>query len=170
MDKFKRYLKYALVLVVVFIIVSIVSKLLIISMYKPKECKVLFESPKIEIIDSKATNANGYIYGNITNTTGSTIENKYIKLDCYSEYENNINTGYAKIFKLEPNESQYFTIKYKCEGTERIEISMSGTAPEYLLNPMDIELTQTEKLALVVGGLIVIYYMPVGYLFGIFPF
>lgn len=42
MDKFKRYLKYALVLVVVFIIVSIVSKLLIISMYKPKECKVLF--------------------------------------------------------------------------------------------------------------------------------
>ena len=65
MDKFKRYLKYALVLVVVFIIVSIVSKLLIISMYKPKECKVLFESPKIEIIDSKATNANGYIYGNI---------------------------------------------------------------------------------------------------------
>ena len=37
MDKFKRYLKYALVLVVVFIIVSIVSKLLIISMYKPKE-------------------------------------------------------------------------------------------------------------------------------------
>ena len=156
MDKFKRYLKYALVLVVVFIIVSIVSKLLIISMYKPKECKVLFESPKIEIIDSKATNANGYIYGNITNTTGSTIENKYIKLDCYSEYENNINTGY--------------TIKYKCEGTERIEISMSDTAPEYLLNPMDIELTQTEKLALVVGGLIVIYYMPVGYLFGIFPF
>ena len=161
MDKFKRYLKYALVLVVVFIIVSIVSKLLIISMYKPKECRILFENPKIEIIDSKATNANGYIYGNITNTT---------KLDCYSEYENNINTGYAKIFKLEPNESQYFTIKYKCEGTERIEISMSDTAPDYLLNPMDIELTQTEKLALVVGGLIVIYYMPVGYLFGIFPF
>ena len=47
---------------------------------------------------------------------------------------------------------------------------MSDTAPDYLLNPMDIELTQTEKLALVVGGLIVIYYMPVGYLFGIFPF
>ena len=56
-------------------------------MYKPKNCDVLFESPQIEIIDSKATNANGYIYGCITNNTGSTIENKYIKLDCYSEYE-----------------------------------------------------------------------------------
>lgn len=170
MDKFKRYLKYALALIGAFIIVSIISKLLIISMYKPKECKVLFENPKIEIIDSKATNANGYIYGNITNTTDSTIENKYIKLDCYSEYENNINTGYAKIFKLEPNESQYFTIKYKCQGTEKVEISMSDTAPEYLLNPIDVELTQTEKLALLAGGLIVVYYMPVGYLFGLFPF
>lgn len=170
MDKFKRYLKYALALIGAFIIVSIISKLLIISMYKPKECKVLFENPKIEIIDSKATNANGYIYGNITNTTGSTIENKYIKLDCYSEYENNINTGYAKIFKLEPNESQYFTIKYKCQGTEKVEISMSDTAPKYLLNPIDVELTQTEKLALLAGGLIVVYYMPVGYLFGLFPF
>lgn len=170
MDKFKRYLKYVLALVGVFIIVSILSKLIIISMYKPKECKVLFENPKIEIIDSKATNANGYIYGNITNTTGSTIENKYIKLDCYSKYENNINTGYARIFKLEPNESQYFIIKYKCQGTEKIEISMSDTAPDYLLNPINVELTQTEKLALLAGGLIVIYYMPVGYLFGLFPF
>ena len=63
MDKFKKYLKYALLLVLLFIFVSIMSKLIIISMYKPKECKVLFENPKIEIIDSKATNANGYIYG-----------------------------------------------------------------------------------------------------------
>ena len=44
MDKFKRYLKYALALIGAFIIVSIISKLLIISMYKPKECKVLFEN------------------------------------------------------------------------------------------------------------------------------
>ena len=156
MDKFKKYLKYALLLVLLFIFVSIMSKLIIISMYKPKECKVLFENPKIEIIDSKATNANGYIYGCITNTTGSTIENKFIKLDCYSEYDNNINTGYAQI--------------YKCQGTERVEISMSDTAPDYLLNPIDIELTQTQKMALLAGGLIVIYYMPVGYLFGLFPF
>ena len=47
---------------------------------------------------------------------------------------------------------------------------MSDTAPDYLLNPIDIELTQTQKMALLVGGLIVIYYMPVGYLFGLFPF
>ena len=170
MNKFKKYLKYVLLLVLLFIFVSVMSKLLIISMYKPKECTVLFENPKIEVIDSKATNANGYIYGCITNTTGSTIENKFIKLDCYSEYDNNINTGYAQIFKLEPDESQYFTIKYKCQGTERVEISMSDTAPDYLLNPIDIELTQTQKMALLAGGLIVIYYMPVGYLFGLFPF
>ena len=170
MSKLKTYFKYILLLVVLFIFVSIVSKLLIISMYKPKDCTVLFDSPKIEIIDSKATNANGYIYGCITNTTVSTIENKYIKLDCYSEYDNNINTGYAQIFKLEPDESQYFIIKYRCEGTERVEISMSDTAPDYLLNPIDIELTQTQKFALIAGGLIVVYYMPVGYLFGLFPF
>ena len=44
---------------------------------------------------------------------------------------------------------------------------MSDTAPEYLLDPIDITLTQTQKLALVAGTLIVLYYMPAGYLFGI---
>lgn len=170
MGKFKRYLKYVVLLILLFIFVSVMSKLLIVSMYKPKECAVLFDSPQIEIIDSKATNANGYIYGCVTNNTGNVIENKYIKLDCYSKYENNINTGYAQIFRLEPNESKYFTIKYKCSGTERVELSMSDTAPEYLLSPIEIELTETQKMALIAGGLIVIYYMPVGYLFGLFPF
>ena len=122
------------------------SRAIIISMYKPKECKVLFESPNIEILDSKATNANGYIYGCITNTTGEVLENKFIKLDCYSEYDNNINSRLcSNIVRLEPGESQYFVISYRCEGTERAEISMSDTAPEYLLDPIDITLTQTQK-------------------------
>ena len=167
MDKFKKWIRWIVLLILLFLFVSIMSRAIIISMYKPKECKVLFESPNIEILDSKATNANGYIYGCITNTTGEVLENKFIKLDCYSEYVNNINTGYAQIFRLEPGESQYFVISYRCEGTERAEISMSDTAPEYLLDPIDITLTQTQKLALVAGTLIVLYYMPAGYLFGI---
>ena len=167
MDKFKKWMRWVVLLILLFLFVSIMSRAIIISMYKPKECKVLFESPKIEILDSKATNANGYIYGCITNTTGGVLENKFVKLDCYSEYDNNINTGYAQIFRLEPGESQYFVISYRCEGTERAEISMSDTAPDYLLNPIDITLTQTQKLALVAGTLIVLYYMPTGYLFGI---
>ena len=167
MDKFKKWIRWIVLLILLFLFVSIMSRAIIISMYKPKECKVLFESPNIEILDSKATNANGYIYGCITNTTGEVLENKFIKLDCYSEYDNNKNTGYAQIFRLEPGESQYFVISYRCEGTERAEISMSDTAPEYLLDPIDITLTQTQKLALVAGTLIVLYYMPAGYLFGI---
>ena len=169
MDKLKKYIRWAVLLILLFLFVSIVSKLIIISMYKPKECKILFESPQIEILDSKATNANGYIYGCITNTTGNVIENKFTKLDCYSKYDNNLSSGYAQIFRLEPNESQYFIIEYRAEGTERVEISMSDTAPDYLLNPIDVTLTQTQKLALVAGSLIVLYYLPTGYLFGIFP-
>ncbi len=167
MDKFKKWMRWVVLLILLFLFVSIMSRAIIISMYKPKECKVLFESPKIEILDSKATNANGYIYGCITNTTGELLENKFIKLYCYSEYDIIINTGYAQIFRLEPGESQYFVISYRCEGTERAELSMSDTAPDYLLNPIDITLTQTQKLALVAGTLIVLYYMPAGYLFGI---
>ena len=139
MDKLKKYIRWAVLLILLFLFVSIVSKLIIISMYKPKECKILFENPKIEILDSKATNANGYIYGCITNTTGSVIENKFIKLDCYSKYDNNLSSGYAQIFRLEPNESQYFIIEYRAEGTERVEISMSDTAPDYLLNQIEMQ-------------------------------
>ena len=69
MDKFKKWIRWIVLLILLFLFVSIMSRAIIISMYKPKECKVLFESPNIEILDSKATNANGYIYGCITNTT-----------------------------------------------------------------------------------------------------
>ena len=69
MDKFKKWIRWIVLLILLFLFVSIMSRAIIISMYKPKECTVLFESPNIEILDSKATNANGYIYGCITNTT-----------------------------------------------------------------------------------------------------
>ena len=167
MDKFKKYLKYALLLVLLFIFVSIMSKLIIISMYKPKECKVLFENPKIEIIDSKATNANGYIYGCITNTTGSTIENKFIKLDCYSEYDNNIATKYLKVSELEVGQSEEFNVQYRCQGAESLKISTTDQTPD--IYNVNFELTDMQKFGLIVGGMLVYYYLPVGYLFGIFP-
>ena len=73
MDKFKTYIKYALALVGVFILVSIVSKLLIISMYKPKECRILFENPKIEIIDSLNNNSSKEIIEIIKSIFGDKV-------------------------------------------------------------------------------------------------
>lgn len=166
----KWYLKWFAIFLLMFIIVSVLSKLFIYSMYKPKQAKVLTENPKIEIIDSKATNANGYIYACITNSTGNKLENKYIKIDCFSSKGNNINSGYAKISSMENNESQYFKMRYECEKTDRVELSVVDDAPTYIVNPINVKLTDTQKFALVVGGMIVIYYMPAGYLFGIFPF
>ena len=73
MDKFKKYLKYALLLVLLFMFVSIMSKLIIISMYKPKECKVLFENPKIEIIDSLNNNSSKEIIEIIKSIFGDKV-------------------------------------------------------------------------------------------------
>ena len=168
MDTMKLFIKLLVAFVLLYFFVTYMSEGFIQTAYSPLDnYKVINDSPKIEITESKATKMNGYVIGKITNNTGEKIEAQYILVDCYSKYDNNLTTNYVKIEGLEVGETKDFTIQYRCQGADRIQISTTSQEPD--LYDFNIELTDMQKFGLAVGGLLILYYMPVGYLFGIFP-
>ena len=171
MKTLKLFRNLLIIFVAFYIFSEIVSAQYIKNTYSSvNEIQIADQSPKIEIEESKATKVNGYVEGKVTNTQNENTENKYIKVDCYSKYDNYLGSEYVKIGSLENGQSNKFKIKYKFDDVENLKISVTDKGPEDAdLNLKTRELTRIEKVALIIGGLIVIYYMPVRYLFGIFP-
>lgn len=168
MDTMKLFIKLLIAFVLLYFFVTFMSEGFIQTAYSPLDnYTVINDSPKIEVMESKATKMNGYVEGRITNNTSQRIEAQYIIVDCYSKYDNNLTTKYVKIDGLDIGETKDFTVQYRCQGADHIQISTTEQEPD--IYDLNIELTDMQKFGLMVGGLIVLYYMPVGYLFGIFP-
>lgn len=168
MNTMKLFAKLFVAFVLLFIFVTFMSKAFIRTAYTPiYEYEVVKESPKIEITEAKATKMNGYVKGVITNNTDHKLDNEYIIVDCYSEYDNNIATKYLKVSELEVGQSEEFNVQYRCQGAESLKISTTDQTPD--IYNVNFELTDMQKFGLIIGGMLVYYYLPVGYLFGIFP-
>lgn len=169
MNTMKLFRNLFILFILLFIFVSYMSDAFIKSTYTLiSKAEVLTESPKIEIIEARSTNINGFLRAKITNNTDKEIDNKYIKLDFFSKHDNNLGTKYLKIKDLSINETKEFRLEHNYQGVEKITAEIIDKVPEtYKFN---YELSNTDKLALFVGGLIVTYYMPARFLFGIFPF
>lgn len=171
MDTLKLFAKLFIIFVAFYIFSDLVSAEYLKSTYSDiDKIEIADQAPKIEVENSKATKVDGYIEGKITNTNNADTSNKYIKVDCYSKYDNYLGSEYAKIGDLKDGESSNFKVKYKFEDVENVKISVTDEGPANQdLEFKTRELTKLEKMALIVGGLIVIYYMPARYLFGVFP-
>lgn len=169
MKTMKLFRNLFIIFVLLFIFVSVMSEAFIKSTYTLiGENIVVSESPKIEILEARSTNVNGFVKAKITNNTDKDINNQYIKLDFFSKYDNNLGTKYLKVDNLKVGESKNFELEHKYEGAQRVTAEITDKIPEtYTFN---YKLSDTDKLALFIGGLIVTYYMPARYLFGLFPF
>ena len=173
MSRMKFFRNLLLLFIFLFIFVEFMTHQFIKSTYIPiyKEDEAILESPKIEIIDAKSTNMNGYLKAKITNNTDNSIKDKYIKLDFFSKYNNNLGTKYLKINNLNIGETKEFELMHKYQGVKKIVADIVDESPitsetmEFSLN-----LTKYQKLALLAGGLISLYFMPARYLWGWFPF
>lgn len=171
MKTLKLFFKLFLIFVAFYIFSEIVSAEYIKNTYSSiDKIDIINQTPKIEIEESRATKVDGYIKGKVINTNNEDTTNKYIKVDCYSKYNNYLGSEYAKIGALENGANKNFKLKYSFEDVENIKVSVINEGPANKDIHMSFkELTNVEKAALIIGGLIVIYYMPVRYLFGVFP-
>lgn len=169
MKTMKLFRNLFILFIFMFVFVSYMSHAFVMSTYTLiSKAEVVSEYPKIEILEARSTNINGFVIARITNNTKSKIDNQYIKLDFFSKYDNNLGTKYLKINNLDVGESQEFKLDHKFEGVTKIVGTLVDELPESYT--FSYKLSDTDKLALFVGGLIVTYYMPARFLFGIFPF
>ncbi len=167
MHQFKQYL---ICFILLFIFVGYMSKAFIASTYIPiRNIEITSESPKIEIMEAKSTNVNGFVVAKITNNTSSVIDNKYIKLDFFSKHDNILGSKYLKVSNLDIDDTAQFKLDYKFDGVKSIKGNVVDALPDGENINISLELTREEKLALTIGALIVTYYMPVGFLFDLFP-
>lgn len=156
MKRLKTFLMYILLIVAFWLFSDILIYLSINSTYANVDTKVYTNSPEIIIGESRATYVNGYVKGSIRNNTEGIINDKYLKIELYSERDTKLGTKYVKIENLDPNKYQEFEMWYKYTDVDYANI----TVTDNISNVSETELI-SEKVGtyLVVGTLLVLYFI-----------
>lgn len=129
MARMKTFFIYALIIIVFYFYSSLLIEVGMKATYQTIEHgKILVSSPKIEVEEAKATYINGYVEGKITNNTDSRIDNKYIKIDFYSEHNTNLGTKYIEVQNLDVNKTRDFRIAFKLTDVDSFEITVVDEA------------------------------------------
>ena len=133
----KRFFKYFLWFVILYVLVDIFSYYTIVTTYVDKAVAVNYSYPQVEIYESKATATNGYLKGKITNNTELPLVDQYLKVNLYSKKGNVLGTKYVKINELQPGESQEFEVTYNNDLVDHVESQVVPQSSIANANPND---------------------------------
>jgi len=125
-DTTKKFFKYLIAFIIVFGAVSFLTSILMDWSYEPvKKGAVAEKYFKIDNLDCKATNVNGYVEGKVENTTNSYVDYLRIIIELYNE--NNIKMGeeYYEFVDFRAGETRNFRVDYKYEGIKEYNIKWS---------------------------------------------
>ena len=131
MNTLKKFAKYALWLIICYILVNVLSYAFIAKSYnKLDNYTILVNTPKIEIIESKATKANGYIIGSVKNNTGKVLNKEYIRINFYNNNSTYIGTEYVELNDIQENASKDFKLSYKYNNVACFSIDTTDEKAE----------------------------------------
>ena len=112
MDRLKKYFKYLLLFILMYVIVTLLTNFGMRETKKEFICTVKEnENYTIEIEDSKLSNQGGQINVKVTNKTEEIQTDKYLKVELYNN-EEYIVTKYEEIKYLNIGETNRFEIKF----------------------------------------------------------
>lgn len=123
MDRLKTFAKYAIWIILFWILSDILIYFGINSTYKKIE-KLDTTSSQITISRAEATKVNGRINGTINNNEENNLSGKYLKIDLYSSIGNLLGTNYLEIGRLGDNETKEFETYFKIQDVTAYEISV----------------------------------------------
>ena len=125
----KRFLQFGAIFIVLYFFLDFLTFAYIKTTYHPiEDYTIEINSPKIEITEAKATYINGYIKGNITNNTGEDIDVLYVKVNCYSERDNDLGTKFAKVENLKQGETRDFEIDFRFQEVKSFRVNVTKEA------------------------------------------
>ena len=122
MKRLKTFLIYGLLILGFWILSDILIKVGINSTYKPIER--IDETGQIEVYQAEATLINGRIKGIIKNSAENNVSNKYIKLELFSDLNNEIGTRYIEINELEQNNVKPLELYFKIRDVKYYKLSI----------------------------------------------
>ena len=122
MPTYKKFFIYLVVIILFFIFSKIMIYLALNGTYKIKDVEIK-ENTLIEA-ELKTTQLDGYVNGKIKNNTENTIENKYVRIECYSKHNVLMGTKYVEIDRVDPNTEKEFEIRFNFNKVEKAVIDI----------------------------------------------
>ena len=122
MKRLKTFLIYGLLILGFWILSDILIKVGINSTYKPIER--IDKTEQIEVYQAEATLINGRLKGVIKNSAENNVSNKYVKLQLYSDLNNEIGTRYIAINELEQNNVKPLELYFKVKHVRYYKLSI----------------------------------------------
>ena len=145
MSTMKKFLKYFILFLITYFLVSILSFQAIKTSYKTTKYSIDFSEPKVEILEAKATVTNGYVRGRITNNIGENLANKLLKLDFLSPRGVLLGSKYVEIGNLLSSDSKEFESKFNFDNVNDIKMSLIDKADVPNLKDLDFSLDDLNK-------------------------
>ena len=150
MDRMKTFGKYALWLILFWILSDILIYFGVNTTYKDIEARS--EVPAgIEVVQMQATTVNGRVKLKVDDET---LSGKYIKIDLYSSTGVNIGTKYLEIGNLTTNDVKKIETYFKIAEVKSYEISIVDEIGESTEGFMDTALSAISTIVLLIKLLV----------------
>src|SRR5574344_1588681 len=131
MSTMKMFIKYLILFLLLYVFVNIVSYAAIRTSYgNITDYNIEFSEPTVTINEAKTTQMNGYVKGNVKNSTSEAIQNKYIKIDFITKNNNVLTSKYIDVYQLGAGQSKDFNIKYEAEKITSFKMYLTDNKPE----------------------------------------
>lgn len=156
METFKKIMLWVAIIVIVFFATNFCNFYIIASTYKDIDCKIT-NSNNLEIAkkECKATYVNGYCKLSVKNTSETDIFNKYIILEGYSEYNNNLTNKYIKIDNIKAGEEKEIQFNYKAQEVKNVSVYVTENEPEK--EKFDLN-EEVDGPSILIGAILLLYF------------
>lgn len=156
METFKKIMLWVAIIVIVFFVTNFCNFYIIASTYKDIDCKIT-NSNNLEIAkkECKATYVNGYCKLSVKNTSETDIFNKYIILEGYSEYNNNLTNKYIKIDNIKAGEEKEIQFNYKAQEVKNVSVYVTENEPEK--EKFDLN-EEVDGPSILIGAILLLYF------------
>lgn len=156
METFKKIMLWVAIIVIIFFVTNFCNFYIIASTYKDIDCKIT-NSNNLEIAkkECKATYVNGYCKLSVKNTSETDISNKYIILEGYSEYNNNLTNKYIKIDNIKAGEEKEIQFNYKAQEVKNVSVYVTENEPEK--EKFDLN-EEVDGPSILIGAILLLYF------------
>lgn len=159
MARMKTFFIYFILVIAFFIFSQIMIYIALNTTFQYKNIEIKTTIPmEVEV---QATSINGFAKGKIINNTENEIQNKYIKIECYSKYDTLMGTKYIKIDKVSAKEEKEFEVHFNFNKVDRavIDIVDEKTVEEQNIKEEEKVSDPERGLATMLAALILVYFI-----------
>ncbi len=128
MDRMKTFLKYIFAIVIFFFFSNFLIYMNLETTYQNIGRKDTLE--QVTIYQAQATKVNGRIKGTIYNDVNHKINDRYLKIDLYSDNGNLLGTKYVDLLGIRENETRELELYFKVQDVDYYEMSFTEEKDE----------------------------------------